>query len=109
MQKSGHSPLEKWPDVLAGAPHREEPRLLRVISKDEGPTVASWFARRYGASSGDGAGAPPHHEGRDLLIRVRVRRVRRLGELVLELRADRHVEIQPLGRDLLREPLVVDL
>src|SRR6266404_4605627 len=44
-------------------PHPEERRRRRA-SKDEGPTVASWFSPRCEASSGDGASAPPHHEGR---------------------------------------------
>jgi len=28
---------------------------MRRVSKDEGPSVASWFSRRCEASSGDGA------------------------------------------------------
>src|SRR5437667_11851832 len=43
------------------------------------------------------------------LVGIRVRGIRRLGELSLQLRADRRVEVQSLGRDLLREPLVVQL
>src|SRR3954463_13375751 len=43
------------------------------------------------------------------LIGIRVRRVRRLGELVLQLRAHRGVQVQALGRDLLREPFLVQL
>src|SRR3954447_17621648 len=43
------------------------------------------------------------------LIRIRVRRVRRLGELVLQLRAHRRVQVQALGRSLLREPFLVHL
>src|SRR3569833_2821019 len=35
------------------------------VSKDEADIVASWFSRRCEASSGDGACAPPHHEGCD--------------------------------------------
>src|SRR6516225_2549544 len=42
------------------------------------------------------------------LVGVGVRRIRRLGEFMLELRAHRHVEIKPLGGNLLHEPLVVD-
>src|SRR6478672_9574114 len=45
---------------------------------------------------------------KSLLVGVRIRRVRRLGELVLQFRRDRRVEVQPLGRDLLGEPFVVD-
>src|SRR3954464_2018688 len=44
-----------------------------------------------------------------LFVRIRIRRVRRLGEFVLKLSADRGVQVQPLRRNLLREPLVVDL
>src|SRR6478672_8879366 len=44
-----------------------------------------------------------------LLVGVRIRRVRRLGELVLQLRRDRRVEVQALRRDLLGKPFVVDL
>jgi len=44
-----------------------------------------------------------------LFVGIRIRRVRRLGELVLLLRAHRRVEVQALRRDLLGEPLVVDL
>src|SRR5271169_145928 len=36
--------------------------LLARVSKDE-DAQASWFSRRCEASSGDGAVAPPHHEG----------------------------------------------
>src|ERR1700704_837331 len=47
--------------------------------------------------------------GTALLVGVRIRRVRRLGELVLQFRADRRVEVQPLRRDLLGKPFVIDL
>jgi hypothetical protein len=49
--------------VIAGfSPHPEE--LARAsVSKDEATRGASWFSERCEASSGDGARAPPHHEG----------------------------------------------
>src|SRR3954452_12239685 len=43
------------------------------------------------------------------LIGIRIRRVGRFCELVLQFRPNRYVEVQSLGRDLLREPFVVDL
>src|SRR5436305_2870241 len=55
---------------------------------------------------------PLHGQGnsfyRPLLVGIRIRRIRRLGELVLQLRADRRVEVQSLRRDLLGEPFVID-
>src|SRR5829696_2708491 len=86
MQKSGHPLLEKWPD-----------QLLPL-------TIHNGFAAIAGGAAHSAA---PHDEGLTLLIRIR--RIRRLGELVLQFGADRRVEVQSLGRDLLREPLVVDL
>src|SRR3979490_1851213 len=53
----------------------------------------------------------PPHELTNLhrLIRIRIRGIGRLGELLLQLGADRRVEVQSLGRDLLHEPLVIQL
>src|SRR5882757_9082781 len=43
------------------------------------------------------------------LIRIGIGGIGGLGELALQLRADRRVEVQSLGRDLLHEPFVVQL
>jgi hypothetical protein len=59
MQMSGHSPF-KWPDMVF-------PLILRSgarrVSKDEGPSVASWF-------SGDTKYRPETRE--DALLTMRV-------------------------------------
>src|SRR3954470_12370561 len=55
---------------------------------------------------------PSHRMSRDVshsFIGIRVRRVGRLGELLLQLRTDRRVEIQSLWRNFLHEPLVIQL
>src|ERR1700752_1722684 len=43
------------------------------------------------------------------LVKIRIRRVGRAGKYAFQFRADRRVEIEPLGRDLLHEPFVVQL
>src|ERR1700744_4818081 len=48
------------------------------VTRDEATSGASWFSERSGASSGDGAFAPPHHEGYQLALH-------RLGEIGKEL------------------------
>jgi len=52
IQISGH--LRANDRTLLHTPHPEQRRVRRV-SKDEGPSVASWFSRRCEASSGDRA------------------------------------------------------
>src|SRR3982074_2158127 len=55
---------------------------------------------------------PGHRMSRESshrLVGIGIGGIRRLGELVLQLCADWRVEVQSLGRNFLRDPLVIQL
>src|ERR1700712_3646465 len=66
-------------------------------------TLASFAPRSCNGRAIASARAISHR-----LIGVRIGGIGRLGEFVFQLAADRRVEVQSLGRDLLGEPLVVE-
>src|SRR6202034_2347648 len=43
------------------------------------------------------------------LVGIRIGRIRRLGEFVLQLRTERHIQVEPPRRNLLLEPFRIEL
>src|SRR6478609_8339467 len=76
-----------------------------------GPKQRNRISACYAIGPSSHAMAGPLHGRRrtylqKLLVGIRVRRVGGLGELVLQLCADRRVQVQALRRDLLGKPFV---